>query len=87
MYKIVFYQGVVWLQVMLVISEFAKGVATGRYSDRKFVGERFWGEKAGRVDQKLWPEHCVQGTPGAEVDAALMNTLSDANKATVKYRI
>jgi nicotinamidase/pyrazinamidase len=64
--------------------EFAKGIASGRYSGRQFVGERFWGDKESRVDHKLWPEHCVQGTPGAEVDAALMNTLSAANKAKAR---
>jgi len=61
--------------------EFGKGIAQGRYTGKAFTGKRFWGVNAEREDQKLWPEHCVQGTPGADVDAALMSTLSADNKA------
>ncbi|NBO61382.1 MAG: isochorismatase family protein [Flavobacteriia bacterium] len=46
-----------------------KRVNTERYATRNFnpEGERFWGDKAQRHAQALWPEHCVQGTEGAEV--------------------
>ena len=60
--------------------EFAKGIASGRYSGRKFKTQRAWGVEAERVDQKLWPEHCVKGTPGEDIDAFLMDTLSEENK-------
>lgn len=58
-----------------------KGIAAGRYSGRPFVNPRHWGVAADRADQKLWPEHCVQGTPGADVDATFTATLNEANKA------
>lgn len=46
-----------------------KRVNTERYKNRNFnpQGERYWGAKAQRYAQALWPEHCVQGTEGAEV--------------------
>ena len=61
--------------------EFAKGIAQARYSGKKFITKRSWGVNTEREDQKLWPEHCVQGTPGADVDASLLSTLSADNKA------
>jgi nicotinamidase-related amidase len=61
--------------------EYAKGIAAGRYSGRSLTNPRYWGTEAERFDQKLWPEHCVQGTPGADVDAAFDAALNPENKA------
>jgi nicotinamidase-related amidase len=63
--------------------EYAKGIAAGRYSGKSLTNPRYWGTEAERFDQKLWPEHCVQGTPGAEVDAAFDAALNPENKAKV----
>lgn len=61
--------------------EYAKGIAAGRYTGKSLTNPRYWGTEAERFDQKLWPEHCVQGTPGADLDAAFEATLSAENKA------
>lgn len=58
---------------------FANGIASGRYSGRNYTS-RFWGANGERLNQKLWPEHCVQGTPGADVASDFTLALSDANK-------
>ena len=68
--------------------EFGKGIASGRYTGKSLANQRFWGTNAERFDQKLWPEHCVQGTPGADVDPAFTEALSAENKKkphTVKW--
>ena len=61
--------------------KYGNGIAAGRYSGKTMGNPRYWGTDAERYDQKLWPEHCVQGTPGAEVDPAFTNALSEENKA------
>jgi len=63
--------------------EFEKGIAKDRYLGKPVANPRHWGTAAERLDQKLWPEHCVQGTSGADVDAAFDATLSADNKAKV----
>jgi nicotinamidase-related amidase len=55
--------------------EYAKGIAVGRYAGRKFTKSRSWGQRDERMNQKLWPEHCVQGTPGADVAESFTNEL------------
>jgi nicotinamidase-related amidase len=61
--------------------EYGKGIASGRYAGRKFTKKRYWGTETERVDQKLWPEHCVQGTPGAEVAKEFTDALDADKKA------
>lgn len=63
--------------------EFAKGIASGRYEGRNAsrLNTRKWGQPETRLNQKLWPEHCVQGTDGAELDPAFETTLSVEQKA------
>jgi len=73
-------QGMLNFPSAAAIGEYGRGIATGRYASRKFTGKRAWGKKEERVDQKLWPEHCVQGTDGAMVDAAFLAALSPANQ-------
>ena len=51
------------------------GVNQYRYSARNFVSKRYWGKDAERKDQKLWPEHCVQGSDGANVVPSLLDNL------------
>lgn len=73
-------QGMLNFPSAAAIGEYGRGIATGRYAKREFTGKRAWGKKEERLDQKLWPEHCVQNTDGAMVDAAFMTTLSPANQ-------
>ena len=73
-------QGMLNFPSAAAIGEYGRGIASGRYASRKFTGKRSWGKKEERVDQKLWPEHCVQGSDGAMVDAAFMAALSPANQ-------
>lgn len=73
-------QGMLNFPSAAAIGEYGRGIASGRYASRKFTGKRAWGKKEERVDQKLWPEHCVQGSDGAMVDAAFMAALSPANQ-------
>jgi len=61
--------------------KYGNGIAAGRYSGKTMANPRYWGTNAERFNQKLWPEHCVQGTDGAEVDSAFTNALSEENKA------
>jgi nicotinamidase-related amidase len=58
-----------------------KGIAFGRYKGMQVKNPRFWGEQGTRFDQKIWPAHCVQGTPGADVAADFTNALNEENKA------
>ena len=55
------------------------GVNQYRYSTRNFVSMRYWGNDADRKDQKLWPAHCVQGTPGAEVVPSLLENIPSSS--------
>lgn len=73
-------QGMLNFPSAAAIGEYGRGIASGRYAKREFTGKRAWGKKEERVDQKLWPEHCVQNTDGAMVDAAFLTALSPANQ-------
>jgi nicotinamidase-related amidase len=73
-------QGLLNFPSAAAIGEYGRGIASGRYASRKFTGKRAWGKKEERMDQKLWPEHCVQDTSGAMVDAAFLAALSPANQ-------
>ena len=53
-----------------------KGMNKTRYARRVFTGTRVWGDEESRKIQKLWPEHCVQDTPGAELADELTNTIN-----------
>ena len=52
-----------------------KGMNTTRYAGRAFTGTRVWGDEESRKIQKLWPEHCVQDTDGAELAQELTDTI------------
>lgn len=56
------------------------GINLTRYANRTVIRERKWGEESERKAQKRWPEHCVQGTPGAELDVSFSKGLTYANK-------
>lgn len=73
-------QGMLNFPSAAAIGEYGRGIASGRYAKRQFTGKRSWGKKEERVDQKLWPEHCVKGSEGAMVDAAFLTALSPANQ-------
>ena len=64
-----------------------KRVNLERYKNRNFnpEGERYWGEKAQRYAQALWPEHCVQDTEGAEV-APEIEAVVQGRKAEYVYK-
>jgi hypothetical protein len=54
---------------------------TTRYAaPRIFTGTRVWGDEESRKIQKLWPEHCVQGTAGAELAKELTDTMTPEMK-------
>ena len=56
------------------------GMNTTRYAGRAFTGTRVWGDEESRKIQKLWPEHCVQGTAGAELANELTDTMTSELK-------
>jgi len=54
----------------------------GFYTGRATVKERSWVNPA-RLDQKMWPAHCVQGSDEANLDKQLITCLAD--KTNVEY--
>ena len=63
------------------IGKFDNGTAKGRYVGRNMGNPRSWGTDAERLNQKLWPEHCVQGSDSVNVDPAFTDALNEINKA------
>jgi len=67
---------------------FEAGINTTRYSNittnntssDNEIGVRKWGDDTTRLHQKLWPDHCVQGTNGSKVEQTFMDKLNDNMK-------
>jgi len=60
--------------------EYAKGMNVGRYQGREHGSPRSWGKEEDRYTQKLWPPHCVQGSPDADIAPELLETLTEENR-------